>query len=196
MSSGNTQQRRYVNKHRQVGPKSFRSIPVSLTEEVRSNLEDCTEPNNLREIYKYFSSSPEFEPISSNNLKKGALYIKPPSARIHTFALGGCNGIMSTLYDGDFGLTQEWGFLPVLRAHGNSPLSQRGDSGSSILNNDFTVEGMIWGGDKSAANVDVTYATPISIIIRHVEERMGWVRGSLQRLTSDMDQTIETILEG
>ncbi|RDW58684.1 hypothetical protein BP6252_13160 [Coleophoma cylindrospora] len=42
-----TQERRYTNKHRQVDPKSFLSIPVPLTEEVRSNLEDWTEPNHL-----------------------------------------------------------------------------------------------------------------------------------------------------
>ncbi|RDW58683.1 hypothetical protein BP6252_13159 [Coleophoma cylindrospora] len=103
---------------------------------------------------------------------------------------------MSTLCDGDFGLTREWAFRPVLRADGSRPLSQRGDSGSSILNSDFAVEGMIWGGDTSAANIEVTYATPISVVIRHVEERIDWVMGSLQWLTSAMDLKMETTLEG
>ncbi|PVH68367.1 hypothetical protein DL98DRAFT_599590 [Cadophora sp. DSE1049] len=56
--------------------------------------------------------------------------------------------------------------------------SDKGDSGAIIFDQQFKPVAMIWGGTDQVYP-DTTYATPLVVIMRHIEYTMGWEQGSV-----------------
>jgi hypothetical protein len=121
-----------------------------------------------------FSRSPVFGKFSGKPLKVGDLYWKPPSARSE-FQLGVCNDVRSTLQNGPCGLTREWTLISPFPYR---KITKPGDSGSAILDKDYNVAAMVWGGDEYPLYGDLTFATPFGAVIEDIERRMGWEPGS------------------
>jgi hypothetical protein len=64
-------------------------------------------------------------------------------------------------------------------------MSDSGDSGSIILDNDFTPVALIWGKgvDEDIFGPDhVTFASPLSKVMRDMEKCIGWEEGSVLML--------------
>jgi hypothetical protein len=75
--------------------------------------------------------------------------------------------------------TREW-CLVALNPKG--AMSAPGDSGSIILDGEFRPVAMIWGGDEhnfAMGPRDVTYASPLTGVLRDIEKCLGWIEGSV-----------------
>jgi hypothetical protein len=75
-------------------------------------------------------------------------------------------------------VTQEWSFItPCVR----DQVSEPGDSGSVILDDQYRPAAMLWAGNGVVNGVlpDVTYATPLLAVLRDIETRLGWETGSV-----------------
>jgi hypothetical protein len=57
-------------------------------------------------------------------------------------------------------------------------VTEEGDSGSSILDKDYNVAALTWGGDHYSSVRDLTFATPFSAVVQDIETRMRWEGGS------------------
>ena len=61
-------------------------------------------------------------------------------------------------------------------------MSAPGDSGSIIVDRDFRPIAMLWGGNEhnfAYGPQGVTYASPLFKVMRDIEERNGWTKGSV-----------------
>ena len=117
-----------------------------------------------------FSGSPVYGKFSGKPLKPGDPYLKPPSATSR-FQLGICNDVRSTLHDGPCGITREWTFISPFPG---GKVTEPGDSGSAILDKDYNVAAMAWGGNQYPLDGDLTFGTPFGAVIEDIERRMGW----------------------
>ncbi len=126
-----------------------------------------------------------FAGISTINPNSAEPYVKLSGARTDTRVAMYSNTV-STLHYGPCGLTTEHAFGHVPGAKG---LSEPGDSGSAILSANNMIVAMLWGGGKFATRGDLTYATPIQMVLRDVEEKMGWEVDTCKLLTSTMTST-------
>ncbi|TAQ90745.1 hypothetical protein B7494_g927 [Chlorociboria aeruginascens] len=105
-------------------------------------------------------------------------YIKPPSAR-SGFEYAVRNGIKSTVVEQFWGLTREHIFVhPIL----TKAVTTKGDSGTAILNKQYEIEFMAWGGSKEV--IDITYAIFFANVLADIERKAGWQPGSLMVLKS------------
>ena len=75
--------------------------------------------------------------------------------------------------------TREWCFISLFP---NGAMSAGGDSGSILLDREFRPIAQLWGGGLHAfahGPQDVTYASPLSRVLRDIEKRIGWAEGSV-----------------
>ncbi|KAH7408913.1 hypothetical protein BKA64DRAFT_639231 [Cadophora sp. MPI-SDFR-AT-0126] len=88
-----------------------------------------------------------------------------------------CAGIKSTVYNKASGRapTREFCVVTQDMLHASSDY---GDSGAMLFDKEFRPLAMVWGGDGGNLP-DVTYATPLSVVFRHIEHIMGWESGSV-----------------
>lgn len=131
---------------------------------------------------------------ASSTLCNDTIYFKPTS---RTFGWKACsmNGIMSvqtTLRVNDTTPKTSDEYVFVGRQEG--AISTKGDSGALICELEACADGknialtpmaMIWGGNPDGGVVlqgfdDVTYATPVDVLVRDIETEMGWDGGSLE----------------
>lgn len=105
------------------------------------------------------------------------IYFKPASRTSEWIACT-CNGIKTyQKRKGDI-VTSEFCF--VGREQGR-PVSKEGDSGAPILDSGFRPVAMMWGGCQGFESFwDVTFATPLTVVLRDIERRMGWEKGSVR----------------
>ncbi len=95
------------------------------------------------------------------------------NGRTTGLTIGRANNICSYArhyYDGDIGETsKEW---PILSFNSKSgPFSADGDSGSVIVDGQGRIGGLLTGGAAGVTlSVDITYATPISFLLRRMQE--------------------------
>jgi hypothetical protein len=102
---------------------------------------------------QHFGDGPRFKAIRTTEFTRSKVYLKPPS-RSTGWRVAICNGIQPTLKK--YGtVTQEWCFVtPSVRDH----VSELGDSGSMILDDQYRPAAMLWRGIGVANGVlpDVT----------------------------------------
>ncbi|TGO70303.1 hypothetical protein BELL_0733g00010 [Botrytis elliptica] len=131
---------------------------------------------------------------ASSTLCNDTIYFKPAS---RTFGWKACsmNGIMSIhtiqhVHNTTPETSDEYAF--VGRQEG--AISTRGDSGALIYELEACADGktvvltpmaMIWAGNPKGGVVlqgfdDITYATPVDVLSRDIENEMGWDGGSLK----------------
>lgn len=72
-------------------------------------------------------------------------------------------------------VTREW-CVVGLGEEDNHRFCVQGDSGSVLLDEEFRPFGMLWGSDE---NFDLTYVSPLHLIFRDIEQKMGWEAGSV-----------------
>lgn len=64
-------------------------------------------------------------------------------------------------------ISQEWAILPFESKSG--PFSDKGDSGSVIVDGLGRIGGLLTGGAGATPSSDITYAMPISFLIKRME---------------------------
>ena len=128
----------------------------------------------------YFDSGPEFKPVRENSLVPGELVFKPRSRSTNKSVVGTFNAIRSTQKSkSSDSATREWCLVSL---DPTGFMSAKGDSGSIILDRDFRPVAMLWGGDThgfAAGPRDVTYASPLTKILRDIERCLQWGEGSV-----------------
>lgn len=86
--------------------------------------------------------------------------------------VGRANGILSyarMYYDGDNTKTsKEWAILPF--EHKSGPFSERGDSGSVIVDGRGRIGGLLTSGAGTILSSDITYATPICFLLQRMQD--------------------------
>jgi hypothetical protein len=92
-----------------------------------------------------------------------------------------CNGVKATIKSKNWEkdkVTREWCFV----THSTRDrVTEKGDSGAPLLDENFQPIAMLWGGDECGHGFqDVTYGTPLYVVLRDIERRMGWEAGSVQ----------------
>jgi hypothetical protein len=130
---------------------------------------------------EYFYQGPYFKPLRDSGLKPNDLVFKPRSRTTNTWTGGRFNAIRSTQKHGGI-VTREWCLiaLPPREA-----MSSGGDSGSIIVDKEFQPIAVLWGGEKHGfahGPKDVTYASPLSKVLRDIEKCMRWTEGSVSML--------------
>jgi hypothetical protein len=70
--------------------------------------------------------------------------------------------------DGNTETSKEWAILPFDSKSG--PFSAKGDSGSVIVDSLGRIGGLLTGGSGFTPSSDITYATPISFLLKRMEE--------------------------
>ncbi|THV44046.1 hypothetical protein BGAL_0752g00020 [Botrytis galanthina] len=130
---------------------------------------------------------------ASSTLCNDTIYFKPTS---RTFGWKACsmNGIMSVqtiLHAHDTPKTSD---EHVFVGRHEGAISTKGDSGALIYELEACADGksialtpmaMIWSGSPNGGVVlqgfdDVTYATPVDVLLKDIETEMGWDGGSLE----------------
>jgi hypothetical protein len=66
------------------------------------------------------------------------------------------------------GVSREWAILPFDTKSG--PFSDVGDSGSVVVDGQGRIGGLLTGGAGAAASLDITYATPVTFLLRRLKE--------------------------
>ncbi|KUJ14128.1 uncharacterized protein LY89DRAFT_686663 [Mollisia scopiformis] len=128
--------------------------------------------------WRYFRPGPEFKPLRRDDPKSDEVFFKVPS-RTTGWKQGTFTGIKATLASSEFpNITREWCFVSP------SPYDQvtrPGDSGAPLIDSNFRPIAMAWGGLGIGYHTihDVTYATPIHVILSDIETCMGWAEGSV-----------------
>ena len=129
---------------------------------------------------EYFNHGPYFKPVRDNDLVAGELVFKPRSRTINNWVGGTFNAIRSTQKgEGISIVTREWCLVAL---HPREAMSAKGDSGSIIVDRDFRPVAMLWGGDThyfAMGPKDIAYASPLSKIMRDIEECLQWTEGSV-----------------
>jgi hypothetical protein len=92
---------------------------------------------------------------------------------------GEFNGTNSQVFHEGGGavVTAEWCFTSlncIFTTPGDS-----GDSGSVIFDQDYYPVAIVWGGSQASKIGGVTCTTPIGEILRDIERRQNWVKGSV-----------------
>jgi hypothetical protein len=127
---------------------------------------------------KHFHPGPHLKPVREGELVPDELVFKPRSRTTKKWVAGTFNAIRSTQNTtGD--KTREW-CLVALDLRGS--MSEKGDSGSIIIDKDFRPVAMLWGGEDhlfATGPRDVSYASPLPNIFRDIERCMQWAEGSV-----------------
>ncbi|KAF4612469.1 hypothetical protein G7Y89_g15608 [Cudoniella acicularis] len=138
------------------------------------------------EATRYFHNGPDFEPIQDSDPAYGEFIFKPRSRTINKWIGGRFNATRATINAPPLQIW-EWTFLAEQLKKDNfipedRVMSALSNSGSLILNKSFEPIAMIWGGEPytyAHGLKDATYASPIGKVLRDIEERMNWEKGSV-----------------
>lgn len=129
---------------------------------------------------EYFHPGPHFKPVRDDDLRPNELVFKPRSRTTKDWAAGTFNAIRSTQKrKGIDGVTKEWCLIAL---DPERAMSAKGDSGSVIVDGDLRPVALLWGGDEhdfAMGPKDVTYASPLSKVMRDIEECLQWTKGSV-----------------
>lgn len=72
-------------------------------------------------------------------------------------------------YSGDItGVSKEWAILPF--DNKSEPFSGKGDSGAAVVDGRGRIGGLLTGGAGSTETIDITYATPISFVMKLIRD--------------------------
>ncbi|KAF7875236.1 hypothetical protein EAF04_002408 [Stromatinia cepivora] len=147
-------------------------------EEIKTKCEAITNSPFLNVKNPQYSSTP----------KLNTIFFKPASRTTDLEACK-CNGILATRHIPGREPSREYAYVGI----NSKPASRAGDSGALICdvsnaandNNDnetvFVPVAMVWGGDENHEGwPDVTYATPVSVVLKDIENFMGWDSGSVK----------------
>ncbi|KAJ8064288.1 hypothetical protein OCU04_006634 [Sclerotinia nivalis] len=116
--------------------------------------------------------------------KRNTIYFKPAS-RTFDWKLCRFNEILATKKKSDREPSREYVYIGI-----ESAVSAPGDSGSLICDIDIATNdnvavlipiAVIWGGEENHGGwTDVTYATPVSVVLKDIENFLGWDSGSVR----------------
>ncbi|CAG8957873.1 hypothetical protein HYFRA_00000213 [Hymenoscyphus fraxineus] len=129
----------------------------------------------------YFSSGPDFKSVKTETaFRPNGLVLKPKTRMNQESTWGEMNPIKSTIIipargDCARSVGREWCCVGLGQEKGQR-FCRAGDSGSVVLDQDFCPAGILWG---SEVNMDITFVSPLPLIFRDVERKMGWAAGSV-----------------
>lgn len=126
----------------------------------------------------HFTPGPRFKPLRTESLDHNDIAFKPRSRTTKEWTRGTFNAVRSTLKSKDL-ITREW---CLLASAPHKVLSAKGDSGAIILDGEFRPVAMVWGGndhDLAHGPVNLTYASRLVDVLRDIESRMRWAKGSV-----------------
>ena len=137
----------------------------------------CLGNNFIENSETYLNSGPNFKAIRVTNPDPEEIFFKIPS-RSSGWREAQYNEIRGTIGVGDGPETREWCF--TCRSSYDA-VSLSGDSGTPLVDSNYQPVAILWGGEEHGQGgfKDVTYATPIHEILKDIERRMGWQRGSV-----------------
>jgi hypothetical protein len=135
--------------------------------------------NFISDTTKYFANGPNFKPLRQHLPESGEMFFKPAS-RTSGWKDAQYNGLDHTLKktdDENEVITREYCFVSR-----SGHVLQPGDSGAVLIDMHFQPIAIIWGGDLQHAGCtgDVTYATPLFVVLGDIERQLGWLSGSAQ----------------
>ena len=148
-----------------------------LDQAAKKFVTSCLGENFIKKSTAYLDYGPDFKSVRETNPDPEEIFFKVASRSLG-WRGAQYNGIRATLSNGNGGETREWCFV----THSSSErVSDRGDSGSPLIDCNYQPTAILWGGERpdQGGFEDVTYATPIHEILKDIERRMGWRKGSV-----------------
>lgn len=149
----------------------------------------------FRRKYQALQSANEFDirytSQCASTISENTIYFKAPS-RTSDWKACSLNSIKSIHHSPEYGTSHEYIF--VSREYSDE-VSKAGDSGALIYKiSDVSTSGtavlipmaMIWGGIRGTKEKvvepfnDVTFATPVDVLLEDIESEMGWEKGSVE----------------
>lgn len=133
-------------------------------------------PQFITEAKLYFADGPNFKPLRESAIETDKVLFKVAS-RTSGWKEAQYNGTRAILNRDGRGVTRELCFV----THSSfDQVSVPGDSGAPLIDRSYRPVAILWGGDKQPEEgfKDLTYATPIPVILRDIERHLGWQLGS------------------
>jgi hypothetical protein len=129
----------------------------------------------FKEAEEYVNRCPKFKPLRTHDPKPDEIFFKLAS-RTSNLRVAKYNGAMATMKEPGLGKksTREMCFVTPFPT---DRVSEKGDSGAPVVDAEFKPYGMVWGGENSGYP-DLTFVTPIHVILKDIELQMGWEAGS------------------
>jgi hypothetical protein len=127
----------------------------------------------MNEARHYFRTGPYFKPLREKEPSPDEIFFKIAS-RSSDLVEARFSEIKATMNLDGRGLTREYCYV---RFSTTNAVSLPGDSGSVLLDSEFRPTAMVWGG-LEGQYPDVTYATPLHVVLRDIERRGGFPQGS------------------